>query len=187
MKSLHKIFTHCLIFLACTLSVQVSIAQSITQPAAPKASRATAQKMMKVMNAEKLLDEMLNNSIKVAGDEVSNLIIQNLNIKNLTPEDEKILLKFKYDLEQIYKKEFSSSKLTNQILDLYTTHFTEQELQDAIAFYQTPSGQSMLIKLPALMNDFMQNSMMKDLEQFQKKFIPIIEDTVEQLRNNHPS
>ncbi len=117
MKSLHKIFTHCLIFLACTLSVQVSIAQSITQPAAPKASRATAQKMMKVMNAEKLLDEMLNNSIKVAGDEVSNLIIQNLNIKNLTPEDEKILLKFKYDLEQIYKKEFSSSKLTNQILD----------------------------------------------------------------------
>ena len=187
MKSLHRIFIHCLIFLTFTLSIQTTIAQSTPQSTDSKASRATAQKMMKVINAEKLLDEMLNNSIKLAGDEVSNLIIQDLNIEHLTPEDEKILLKFKRDLEQIYKKEFSSSKLTNQMLDLYTTHFTEQELQDAIAFYQTPSGQSMLIKLPALMNDYMQNSLMKDIEQFQKKFIPIIEETIEQLQKNHPN
>ena len=185
MKSLHKILIHCLVFLAFTLSIQTTLAQNTPESTAPKASRATAQKLMKIMNVEKLLDDMLNSSITLAGEQTSNMMIKELNIQQLTDEDKKVLLKFQRNLEQIFRQEYPAQKLTNQILDLYTTHFTEQELQDAIAFYQTPSGQSMLIKLPALTNDYMQNYMIKDLEQFQKKLIPVIENTVEQLQKNH--
>ena len=185
MKALHKILTHCLVFLALTLSIQTTLAQNTPQSIAPKASRETAQKLMKIMNMEKLLDDILNSSITLAGEQTTNMMIKELNIQQLTAEDKKILLKFRRDIEQIFRKEYPAQKLTNQILDLYTAHFTEQELQDAIAFYQTPSGQSMLIKLPALTNDYMQNYMMKDIEQFQKKLMPIIENTVKQLQKNH--
>lgn len=187
MKSLHKIFTHCLIFLACTLSVQISIAQSIPQPTAPKASRATAQKLINVMNSQKMIEEIFDNSMKLVGDEASRLTLLSLNIQHLTPEDEKILANLKKDISQIIKKEYPSQKLINQMLDSYTTHFTEQELQDAIAFYQTPSGQSILFKLPDLMNQVIINNI-KDLEQpFEKKLTPVILDAAQKLAKNHPT
>lgn len=37
-----------------------------------------------------------------------------------------------------------------QLIDLYAERFTEAELQDLIAFYQSPTGRKSLVELPAL-------------------------------------
>jgi hypothetical protein len=42
-------------------------------------------------------------------------------------------------------------KVMERMIPLYASTFTEQELQDAVAFYKTSSGQAMLKKMPVLM------------------------------------
>lgn len=43
--------------------------------------------------------------------------------------------------------------MEGEIAALYARTFTEQELKDMLAFYETPSGRSMLAKTPALMQE----------------------------------
>jgi len=43
------------------------------------------------------------------------------------------------------------AKVTDQMIPLYASTFTEKELQDLVAFYDGPSGQAMLAKMPILM------------------------------------
>ncbi len=41
-------------------------------------------------------------------------------------------------------------KIKPDMVKLYTSHFNEQELKDLIAFYESPVGQKVLLKMPAL-------------------------------------
>jgi len=52
----------------------------------------------------------------------------------------------------------SSSKLEAQIIELYARHFTEEELKQTMAFYQTPVGKKTIKLMPSLMQESMQMS-----------------------------
>jgi hypothetical protein len=43
-------------------------------------------------------------------------------------------------------------KLQARMIPLYASTFTEKELQDVVTFYEGPSGQAMLAKMPVLMS-----------------------------------
>jgi uncharacterized protein len=43
-------------------------------------------------------------------------------------------------------------KLQARMIPLYASTFTEKELQDLVTFYEGPSGQAMLAKMPVLMS-----------------------------------
>ena len=47
--------------------------------------------------------------------------------------------------------EASASELTDMIVMLYATEFSEEELAGAIAFYETELGQVLLARMPTLM------------------------------------
>lgn len=44
------------------------------------------------------------------------------------------------------------SKMMDRMIPLYASTFTEKELQDVVTFYEGPSGQAMLAKMPTLMS-----------------------------------
>jgi hypothetical protein len=44
------------------------------------------------------------------------------------------------------------SKMMDRMIPLYASTFTEKELQDLVAFYEGPTGQAMLAKMPLLMS-----------------------------------
>jgi hypothetical protein len=44
------------------------------------------------------------------------------------------------------------AKVIDRIIPLYASTFTEKELQDLVAFYDGPTGQAMLTKMPTLMS-----------------------------------
>ena len=48
------------------------------------------------------------------------------------------------------KQEYSgkSDELMNEVAKVYATHFTEQELKEAVAFYKTPLGKKLLAEEP---------------------------------------
>jgi hypothetical protein len=50
-----------------------------------------------------------------------------------------------------FNKEVDFDTIVPKMADLYKQEFSEEELNGIIAFYDTPVGQKMLTKLPALM------------------------------------
>ncbi|HEY2357043.1 MAG TPA: DUF2059 domain-containing protein [Phenylobacterium sp.] len=44
------------------------------------------------------------------------------------------------------------SKLTDRMIPIYAATFSEKELQDLVTFYEGPTGQAMLAKMPVLMS-----------------------------------
>jgi uncharacterized protein len=57
-----------------------------------------------------------------------------------------------------------SSELLNDIAKLYATHFTEQELKDALAFYKSPLGHKLLTEEPKVLEQSL-----KDAQSFADK------------------
>jgi len=45
------------------------------------------------------------------------------------------------------------AEMTNEVVRLYATRFTEQELKDAVAFYKTAAGQKMLAEEPRILDE----------------------------------
>jgi hypothetical protein len=47
------------------------------------------------------------------------------------------------------------AEITNEVAKEYATHFTEQELKDILAFYQSAAGKKMLQQQPVVVNNSM--------------------------------
>jgi hypothetical protein len=64
-----------------------------------------------------------------------------------------------YDIaQQVVEKEFSAAfdgpdGLLAQIIPIYAKHFTHEDVQGLIAFYQSPLGQKSIAVMPALLQD----------------------------------
>jgi hypothetical protein len=50
-----------------------------------------------------------------------------------------------------FDAEIKWTEVKPKLVDVYVKEFTEQELKDLLAFYQTPSGKSAIAKLPVVM------------------------------------
>jgi hypothetical protein len=50
------------------------------------------------------------------------------------------------------------SELVDQTAKIYATHFTEQELKDMLAFYQSPLGKKMIVEEPKALDESMQSA-----------------------------
>jgi uncharacterized protein len=48
------------------------------------------------------------------------------------------------------------SELVDQTARIYATHFSEQELKDMLAFYQSPLGKKMIVEEPKVLDQSMQ-------------------------------
>ena len=46
--------------------------------------------------------------------------------------------------------------LVQKLVPVYSKHFSEQEIEDLIAFYQTATGKQMITKMPAILQESMQ-------------------------------
>ncbi|WP_297985406.1 DUF2059 domain-containing protein [uncultured Chryseobacterium sp.] len=51
------------------------------------------------------------------------------------------------------KKEMKPEDIENMIIPIYEKHFTEKEIDDFIAFYNTPSGKKMIEKMPIVFQE----------------------------------
>ena len=63
------------------------------------------------------------------------------------------------------QEEMNWDTLKEPMIDLYLAYYTEQELQDMLAFYQSETGQSVVKKMPEVMAASMQvtQQLMKDV------------------------
>ena len=56
-------------------------------------------------------------------------------------------------MSQIMREEMNWEKMKGPMKQVYMKHFTEKEISDMLAFYESDSGRAMTKKMPAMMQD----------------------------------
>jgi uncharacterized protein len=81
-------------------------------------------------------------------------------------------------MRELFREQLSWSSLEPEYVRVYTEVFTERELRELIAFYETPLGQKMLDKMPvaaartqAIMMERLQRAMPQLMERMQRDML----------------
>lgn len=85
-----------------------------------------------------------------------NMMLKNM-VKEMDvqPSEQAILNDYSHQMVAMVKDELSWDKMEPLIVDVYSRNFSEQEIDDMLAFYKTETGQSMLKKMPIVMQESM--------------------------------
>lgn len=123
------------------------------------APRARADEASKQAKAAKLVEtmHMEQNMVKML-DTVSAQMKQSFSSAlgdNATPRQKEIFNNFTSQVLQLMRTQLSWSVLKPDMVKLYASNFTEDELDGLNAFYASPVGQSSLEKMPMVMQQSM--------------------------------
>lgn len=106
------------------------------------ASRASIEQLLEIMETRQMYDATMQ--------EMSRMVDQSsARIMNRIPQERQG--KFKKamaQLDTIIMEEMNWDKMKPQYVQIYMETFTQQEIDDLAAFYQTPSGKSFIRKQP---------------------------------------
>jgi hypothetical protein len=113
--------------------IVVAFGQMQAVRASDATHRAAAEALLNLMDMDNLLnqsiDQMLDMQVK-----------QNPQIGQ-----------FRTQMKAFLSKYMSWASMKDDMIKIYTDEFTEQELKDLLAFYQTPLGKKTIQKMPKLM------------------------------------
>jgi hypothetical protein len=91
--------------------------------------------------AEKLL-------IQIGTDKILARTIEN--VLNMQIQQQPSLAPYKEVMLKFFEKHMGFESLKDDLIEIYVEAFTEKELNDIMAFYETPTGRKTLEKLPEL-------------------------------------
>lgn len=117
-----------------------------------KPSTASIQELLNVTQAHKLLDSV---SSQVDGM-MRNMMAQATQGQKPTPAQAKAFETMRTKMSALMKEELSWSKYEPLFIKIYSESFTQEEINDIIAFYHTPGGQALVKKMPVVMQKTMQ-------------------------------
>lgn len=82
---------------------------------------------------------------------LDNIFEQQVSQQNYPVDKQAIMEVHLKKMTQLVRKEMSWENIKGPIIEAYATVYTEEEVQELVAFYKTPVGQKMMAKLPQLM------------------------------------
>ncbi|VUD64765.1 hypothetical protein TDB9533_03396 [Thalassocella blandensis] len=115
------------------------------------ASEATKQEKLKelinVMDMDSMVDSMYSQM---------EVMMQNMSTEmGVQPEEQPIFDEYYSKMTMVMREEISWKKMKPTVLEIYDKNFSEQEISDMLAFYKTETGQAILAKMPAVMQESM--------------------------------
>jgi hypothetical protein len=130
---------------------------SLTANANETSSRESVEKLMELTEVSKMMDAMqqqVNNMFKGMSQQLG-----------VSAEEKPKFDKYMTKVSELMNEYMNWSTFKEPMIDIYTKHFSEHEVQGLIKFYQSEIGQSMTKKMPLVMQDSMAVSqvLMKDL------------------------
>ncbi|HTD06347.1 DUF2059 domain-containing protein [Undibacterium sp.] len=144
------------------------------QAAAP--STESLEKLLEVTHIEKLLDSVrpqIQSMTKVMMD-------QALKGAAVSPQEQKILDDFRAKAAAISNEELSMAKMKPMYIRIYSASLTQEDVDGLIAFYESPTGQVMVTKMPKIMQAIMAE-MPKLMEPMSQKMQQAGKEMQEQL------
>ncbi len=116
-----------------------------------------ARELLKASQAEKLMDEMMG--------QMDGIMDQSYAAAGLPEEAKAEWDEVKTGIIDWMAEFLNWKEMEPMYVEIYTSVFTEEELREITAFYQSPIGQKMTAKMPALT----QKSMEITMDRMQKK------------------
>jgi len=117
----------------CTLMIVVAFGQMTAVRADEKSHRQAAEQLLGMMNMDKLLSDSLDQMLQMQ-------IKQNPAIAPYEPQ-----------MRAFFNKYMSWASLKEDMVKIYMDEFSEEELKELLAFYQTPVGRKTIQKMPSLL------------------------------------
>lgn len=128
------------------LSCAAALLFSLQAQAEP-ATRATIEKFLQVTEAANMMDQ--------AYQSMDQMTSQMLASTGLDTKRDKQIQQDMQEMNALVRAELSWDKLEEPLIALYGSVFSEDELQEIIAFYQSDVGQKMLKRQPELIQGTM--------------------------------
>ena len=162
-----------ILFILC-LSSSVAYAAADSSPGAGNPpSEASIKQLLEVAQAHKLIDSMMV--------QMDNLMKQTMQQatqgRQVPPTVQKDIDKREAEMMAAMKEMLDWNKLEPMYVRVYQKTFTQSEVDGMIAFYKTPAGQAVISKMPAVvqntMNEMQQmmNPMMQRLQKMQQDVV----------------
>src|SRR3954463_5749936 len=167
----------CLVLFVCsTLSSAQQPAPAAAKPAAEKPSREDVVKYLDALHVRRTMEQMLDGMRKQmkTGAEAG----MKHQLPNATPEQ---LAKITSIVDDSLS-EIKVDELIEVVIPIYQEHISKADLQQVLAFYQSPVGQRLLDEQPAMM----QESMQKSSELMQTKLPEIFNKLDERFAKEFP-
>jgi hypothetical protein len=132
----------------------MSGASSVSAAESSPPSEASIRELLEATHAHKLVDTMMSQMDGLLRKSVQ----QAMSGQPVDAGEQKIIDTQITKLNDLLKQQMSWDKMEPMYIDLYRQTFTQKEVNDILAFYRTPSGQSMIEKMPVLMTRVMQTA-----------------------------
>ena len=138
------------IFITGLLAACVSLSAYAT-PANP----ATVQKLIVETKMEQMIKESLQQMKPLSDEQILQEAKKKLGQKQLTAKQLGIVKQLQQLSWQQINVINNWQTMQKIMVGIYQKHFSEEELQATLRFYQSPEGRSMTQKMPLMMNDVM--------------------------------
>ncbi|QSX30437.1 DUF2059 domain-containing protein [Shewanella cyperi] len=113
--------------------------------------RAQVEELLNAMKADSLMDSIYSQMDGMMQQMAAQLQVKDSEREQFTAYTQKVI--------QLITDEMGWNKIKGPMVDIYVNNYSEKELADMLAFYRSESGQSMVNKMPAVMQQSMQYTM----------------------------
>ena len=121
-------------------------------PAANPPSEASIKQMLEVMHTRKLVDSMMSQMDTL----MLQTVAQATQGRPIPPGVQKQIDQQRAEMMAMMKELLDWSKLEPLYVRVYQKSFTQEEVDGMLAFYKTPIGAAMIAKMPAVMQNTME-------------------------------
>ena len=113
------------------------------------AKLAKAKEYFKLAKTDQQMTQLMNQVI----DQTKSGMLQQTAGTKVSPEEQQRANEFANKVAAVVFDSMSWDKLEPEFAKLYADAFTEQQLDDIVAFYKSPTGQAMVEKNPTLLKE----------------------------------
>jgi hypothetical protein len=135
-----------LTLLACSCALVSAYAQTSTAP-----SDASLKELLQLSGSEKLINDMQQQMKGM----FANSMKQALPSQGVSAEQTAMMEKMQTKMSDLLSEELSWSNMEALYLGVYKESFTQDEINQLIAFYKSPTGQMFVQKMPTVMQKTM--------------------------------
>jgi hypothetical protein len=164
-----------LLFLSLTFAA-TAFAAPADEAATQASKRQAVLRLLEATDAKQITNQMIA--------PVQAIVDQQFNEQDFPPESKETVQKLKGELKAWVAQQMSWDNVKDIYIDVYAEVFTEQELNEITAFYQTPLGKKMLQKMPALVQTTLQRTqgmMQQKLPEIEKH----MEESISELQTKY--
>lgn len=152
-RTLHAMIKRTLLILALTGTVALGANEPSAgqNPGGNPASEESVKQLLELAQAQKLIE-----SVMAQMDELmKQTIYQAAQGREIPPKVQKEIDKRQAEVVGLMKELLDWKKLEPMYVRIYQKTFSQQEVDGMIAFYKTPAGQAVVAKMPAAMQNTM--------------------------------